>query len=102
MPKNVVVNVPTQPMDFPDGTVGGPWRIKLIDGPDPRTTDSGGNAATFNNVQPGVYNATVQRLSSAGAALGPEVKTTQPFTVSADVVIRIDVAAGITVQVVQA
>jgi hypothetical protein len=100
MAKNVIVTVSSTQADFPEGTVGGAWRIKLIDGPDPRSVDGGNKTVTFNGVGIGTYRASAQRLNATGTPLGPEVMS-EPFNVAADVVIKIDVAQGVTVQVIQ-
>lgn len=88
--------VQTQPMAFPLGTTGGPWRIAVnsVDGTVSQSVDSGEPTAKFS-LQPGEYQVSAQRLDVNGSPLGPSVSAS--FTVEAPTTVQIDVANGIVV-----
>ena len=104
------VTVPVVPVetefnvaDLPPNETGGAWRIRLVDGPDPRSVEGGNKTVTFNGVAPGLnYSAKAQRLDSLGGPLGAE-RSFGPFEVKADVIvtIKIETAGTVTAQVVQ-
>lgn len=103
MPTNAKINLTSLAQGgFPEGTVPGPWRIKLVDGPAPRQLDVSDlpPSVTFDNVQPGTYRATLQRYSATGQPLGAETSSAQ-FVVNADVTVTVEVAGPITVELIK-
>lgn len=84
---NVFVNVDAfATQSFPAGTVEGNLSFSIIDSVGTTVEIKTGldSGMTFNNVAPGDYTATCQRLDSTGTARGPQV--TASFTVPAGTV----------------
>jgi len=94
--RTVAMTVETQPQDFPEGTVGGKWRIS-VSGTVEEAQSVDVPTASF--VLPaGDYIGIAQRLNTGGSDLGP--LATASFTVTDVVaVVTIDVAKSLTVTV---
>jgi len=90
------MTVETEPMEFPEGTVGGKWRIG-VSGTVVEAQSVDVPTARF--VLPaGDYVGSAQRLNSGGSDIGPPA--TAAFTVTDIVaVVTIDVAKSLTVTV---
>ena len=94
---NVIVTVATEVSQFPAGTV--PAGIVItIPGIAPQTIAAAPYSATFDNVPPGSYTATVQAVDSAGAALGAPMTSAQFEIVAPTVGIDIPSSISVTVQ----
>jgi len=92
--RTVAMAVETQPMEFPEGTIGGKWHF-LVTGQVQEVQDVNQPVAQFL-LPAGEYAAGVQRLNTGGANLGPAV--TSVFTVTDVVaVVTIDVAKSLIV-----
>lgn len=76
----VVVSWTTREQEFPGVVVPGNYRVRIVPGgfADQLVAES---PATFNDIPPGSYIASVVRLDSAGEEIGDSVS--QPFIVPA-------------------
>lgn len=88
---NVILNITTTPTALPTGVIAGLLALSITDTSGKPVTDHNGqvlapqqvsgNTATFANVSPGDYIASVARLDTNGTPIGTAV--TQAFTVPA-------------------
>lgn len=66
----VTVNLVTEEKNFPAGTVGGVFRVQLVDGQGAAAFLEGAETAfAFDDVAPGTYTVTAARLDAAGLPL---------------------------------
>jgi len=91
----VSMTTETQPMEFPEGTIEGKWRISVVGGAILEAQNTDIPKATFL-LPAGEYAGSAQRLNAGGADIGPSATTS--FTVTDVVaVVTIDVAKSLTV-----
>src|SRR5262245_53152163 len=86
---------------FPPGTQGGQWWFETVDGPTKvgKAVADLSQPVVFANLEPGTYRVSLVRLLADGETDAGAVVYSNPETIAADV--TLEVAAGLTVKVIQ-
>lgn len=93
----VVLTSTVKSQSFPAGTVGGMWRFTITPvGGTGTVQDTPDPIASFSDVPPGDYTATVQRMDTDGNSLGDP--SAVAFTVTSSTV-SVEVSDNLTAEV---